>query len=652
MKIPAYHTLLLLLLLGSPMTIQAQLSTTNTPDPSAALDIVATDKGVLIPQVALTNTAVAAPITSPAQSLLVYNTNAVAGGIQPGYYFWKGTPGAWTPLVPATTNVLSSSGNTLTATVNGITSTAPIINSNTLLAPSGKLKSTVNGVASAEVDLNTFGKTYTALNPAVTNATVPLAFTGTQITAHSRSPLWNVNQLLGRNLATTPAPTTGNVLQYNGTAWAPAAATTAGWGLSGNDATTAQFIGTTNDTPFIIKTGTTTTEKLRVTKDGFIGIGTTTPTAPLQFGNTIGRKVVLYDTKNNNHEYYGLGIANNIFVNQVNSSSANFGWFAGKSATESTELLRLTGAGKLGIGATPSYMLDVKLNVAQGYASRMYNTEIAPEPAKIFSTYFRSNTDADALQGAWIGTQSSHGLALMTDDKPRLIITAGSNVGIGPDKDPTTQLDVQGTMRIRTLATGVAADQLVTTDTNGNLHKIAATTIGKIYTEIAGVATGTDAFVVNNTANTLQVNHATPVWNANQLRGKAISSTLPTIDGQVLTYNGSQWAPQLPADNDSFKIITGYVKVEHGTATVISIVGVGFTVTPIYNGYYQINFTTPFTATPAVTANILQDQTYVLPTRENCLIKEIKTNSAVIITGDASGTRQGRSFNFMAVLQK
>jgi hypothetical protein len=66
------------------------------PAASAMLDVSATDKGLLIPRVALTATNAAGPITSPTTSLLVYNT-ATAGSapnnVIPGYYYWNGT--AW-----------------------------------------------------------------------------------------------------------------------------------------------------------------------------------------------------------------------------------------------------------------------------------------------------------------------------------------------------------------------------------------------------------------------------------------------------------------------------------------------------------------------------------------------------------------------------
>lgn len=61
---------------------------TNQPNRSAAVDIVSTKRGLLIPRIALTSTTVAAPVSTPAQSLLVYNT-ATAGDVTPGFYFWE-----------------------------------------------------------------------------------------------------------------------------------------------------------------------------------------------------------------------------------------------------------------------------------------------------------------------------------------------------------------------------------------------------------------------------------------------------------------------------------------------------------------------------------------------------------------------------------
>ncbi|GAC1423618.1 MAG: hypothetical protein NVS9B7_27760 [Flavisolibacter sp.] len=81
-----------LLLINSKINGQVGIGT-PTPAASSMLEVQSTDKGLLIPRVALTATNVAAPITTPATSLLVYNTATTTGAnlVQPGFYYWNGT---------------------------------------------------------------------------------------------------------------------------------------------------------------------------------------------------------------------------------------------------------------------------------------------------------------------------------------------------------------------------------------------------------------------------------------------------------------------------------------------------------------------------------------------------------------------------------
>jgi len=79
-----------------------------TPDPSAMLEVQATNKGILIPRVALTQTTLSSPITSPATSLLVYNT-ATINDVTPGYYYWDGTK--WVRLVGGNGNITCNTAN-------------------------------------------------------------------------------------------------------------------------------------------------------------------------------------------------------------------------------------------------------------------------------------------------------------------------------------------------------------------------------------------------------------------------------------------------------------------------------------------------------------------------------------------------------------
>ncbi|MCB0508147.1 MAG: hypothetical protein R2739_10820 [Chitinophagales bacterium] len=67
---------------------------TSSPNSSSILDITSSNKGLLVPRVALTGTTDASTISSPATSLLVYNT-ATTGtapyNVTPGYYYNAGT---------------------------------------------------------------------------------------------------------------------------------------------------------------------------------------------------------------------------------------------------------------------------------------------------------------------------------------------------------------------------------------------------------------------------------------------------------------------------------------------------------------------------------------------------------------------------------
>lgn len=77
--------------------ISAQIGIqTDDPHSSAALEIVSSDKGLLIPRVTLsTSLSSPSPVTSPAEGLLIYNSGT---NQDEGFYFWTGT--AWNQLKP------------------------------------------------------------------------------------------------------------------------------------------------------------------------------------------------------------------------------------------------------------------------------------------------------------------------------------------------------------------------------------------------------------------------------------------------------------------------------------------------------------------------------------------------------------------------
>lgn len=124
---------ILIVLFTHLMNAQTGIGTT-TPDPSAKLEVSATNKGFLPPRVTLTSVTDASTIPNPATGLLVYNNGS--GGLQAGYYYWNGT--SWSTIATAVSpdqsvdyiqaslsanQTLSSAGNIIfnTATGTGIT---------------------------------------------------------------------------------------------------------------------------------------------------------------------------------------------------------------------------------------------------------------------------------------------------------------------------------------------------------------------------------------------------------------------------------------------------------------------------------------------------------------------------------------------------
>ena len=104
-----------------------------TPDVSAGLEVRYTNKGVLMPRVALTSVSDAATIPSPANSLIVFNTGA--GGLAPdGYYYNQGTPAApnWVRIANGNSlddawQLLGNSGTNPVTNFLGTTDAQPLV---------------------------------------------------------------------------------------------------------------------------------------------------------------------------------------------------------------------------------------------------------------------------------------------------------------------------------------------------------------------------------------------------------------------------------------------------------------------------------------------------------------------------------------------
>jgi hypothetical protein len=176
---------------------------------------------------------------------------------------------------------------------------------------------------------------------------------------------------------------------------------------------------------------------------GFIGIGTATPNHPLSFPNTPGNKISLSGTAGN---HFGFGLGAGLLQIFADAASSNIGFGYGNS-TSFSELMRMTGTGRFGIGTTaPTAMLDVVRGTAPDGNLVLRGTTN--------NTYFNQSTNEHTTING--GKNGSNIL---------LNVAAGTgNVGIGIAA-PTQKLDVNGSVNISgglavgigiTVAAGVA----------------------------------------------------------------------------------------------------------------------------------------------------------------------------------------------------
>lgn len=272
-----------------------------------------------------------------------------------------------------------------------------------------------------------------------------------------------------------------------------------GWALNGNTVGALNTIGTVDnyDLPFI----TNNTEKMRLTSDGNLGIGTTDfdGDAPekvlidagvtdsynlliakgerngyLQFNiqNNSSQGQASTDivaTANNGTEttnYVNLGIngggynsANNILSGPNNGYlfSAGQDFIIGNSATTkslilftggisgSNERMRITSAGKVGIGTTsPAEVLDVTGNLkltgafmpggsagTAGYVLTSNGAGSAPTwtASAATSSWLLDGNSVSSVKN--LGTTSNYSLPFITNNTERMRITNTGNVGIG-----------------------------------------------------------------------------------------------------------------------------------------------------------------------------------------------------------------------------
>lgn len=135
-------------------------------------------------------------------------------------------------------------------------------------------------------------------------------------------------------------------------------------------------------------------------KDLKVGIRHTDPHAPLQFENSlVNRKIVLYETANDDHQYVGFGNTFGEFRYQSNRPGTSHVFYSAINATSSKELMRIKGDGNVGIGTNnPVNKLDVlgtiranELIIETGWADYVFEKDFRLKPLTEVENFIKEN---------------------------------------------------------------------------------------------------------------------------------------------------------------------------------------------------------------------------------------------------------------------
>ncbi|MBG9374962.1 hypothetical protein I5907_01845 [Panacibacter sp. DH6] len=122
---------------------------------------------------------------------------------------------------------------------------------------------------------------------------------------------------------------------------------------------------------------------------GNVAIGTANANGQFQLSNSlINRKIVLYETANNDNQFFGFGANTSTLRYQVDATTTDHVFYAASSSTVSNELMRVKGNGNVTIGvAAPA--TGYKLTVAGKIICTELKVQLQPFPDYVFEKNYR-----------------------------------------------------------------------------------------------------------------------------------------------------------------------------------------------------------------------------------------------------------------------
>lgn len=196
--------------------------------------------------------------------------------------------------------------------------------------------------------------------------------------------------------------------------------------------------------------GTSLTERLRITSGGNVGIGTTSPSYKLSVLGSNATDMISWTDNVNNTGYLGIRTGGVVWMNADNNLVL---------ATGGTERMRIDASGNVGIGTTPSYKLHI--TGTSGTGARLLQLDGTGTAYNILSVIntgcqmflaAESSTAGTVATGSLayagvIDTNTNTALQFATFATVRMTVTNGGNILMGTTTDNGERLYVSGAIR-------------------------------------------------------------------------------------------------------------------------------------------------------------------------------------------------------------
>ncbi|HTI07614.1 MAG TPA: hypothetical protein VL832_03625 [Puia sp.] len=392
------------------------------------------------------------------------------------------------------------------------------------------------------------------------------------------------------------------------------------WSLTGNSGTdsTLNFIGTVDGKPLVMKTNNT--ERLRINSNGYIGIGTATPTANLDVNGTVKFENLAADSTDlqvlvlaNDGSVYKRTVSSTVFQNAIRAINGIQAQALSLKAAASTatDTVAVT-------NTTADSTIAVTLPVQNGSSpTKPYGFLTLPDWNKI-----QSGIQTITI-GAVAATPNVNGATITSDTTSRTIIlhpadatnpgivTAGTQT-FGGDKTFAGNTTVNGALTLNNVTNNATIDSVLVIS-SGLVQKrqVSAAAFGNAIRSINGNRDTAQVFAFKNTGSDLTVSNASAAGTDSVFLNipDAAAAARGVVSTATQTFGGNKnFQDSVTAAKAVLVGSTGSanstVQVNGSMSLAITTVSIGYTITAADNTILANTSSAPFSVTLPSPTNI------------------------------------------------